>query len=84
MTDRQVEAERGHFGPANHSSTANDSTAGISIRLLNVRYALIAVDAVLLILATALIVRQPRDPSLTITSPPTPVGRQSCGSPAPN
>jgi hypothetical protein len=32
--DRQLEAERGHFGPANHNSTANDSTAGISIGLL--------------------------------------------------
>jgi hypothetical protein len=32
--DRQLEAERGHFGPANHSNTANDSTVGISIRLL--------------------------------------------------
>jgi hypothetical protein len=29
--DRQLEAERGHFGQANHSRTANDSTAGISI-----------------------------------------------------
>jgi hypothetical protein len=62
-TDRQLEAERGHFGPATHSSTANDSTAGISIGLLNVRYALIAVGAVLVILAAALIVRQPGIPA---------------------